>query len=79
VAILLDDAVRRGLGEAIEQLRSVARDVAWVAPGNLHLTLKFLGAVPETRIESVAVALRDAGRGGRPFRRPAGRAWCGPA
>ena len=28
----------------------MARDVAWVAPGNLHLTLKFLGAVPEARI-----------------------------
>jgi len=67
VAILLDDAVRRALGEAIEQLRAVARDVAWVAPGNLHLTLKFLGAVPETRIESVAGALRDAGLAGRPF------------
>jgi len=48
-------------------LRSVARDVAWVAAGNLHLTLKFLGAVPETRIESIAGALRDAGLAGRPF------------
>jgi RNA 2',3'-cyclic 3'-phosphodiesterase len=67
VAILLDDAVRRALGEAIEHLRSAARDVAWVAPDNLHVTLKFLGAVPETRIESVAGALRDAGLAVRSF------------
>jgi len=54
--------VRQALGEAIEQLRPAARDVAWVAPDNLHLTLKFLGAVPEARIDSVAGALTDASR-----------------
>jgi RNA 2',3'-cyclic 3'-phosphodiesterase len=59
--------VRRELGEAIEQLRPVARDVAWVAPGNLHLTLKFLGAVPETQIDAVADALTEAGLGASPF------------
>jgi 2'-5' RNA ligase len=52
--------VRRELGEAIERLRPVARDVAWIVPGNLHLTLKFLGEVSETRIESVARALCEA-------------------
>jgi len=52
--------VRRELGEAIERLRPAARDVAWVVPGNLHLTLKFLGEVPEARIESVAGALGEA-------------------
>jgi 2'-5' RNA ligase len=59
--------VRQALGEAIDQLRPAARDVAWVAPGNLHLTLKFLGAVPETRIDSVAGALTDASREANPF------------
>lgn len=45
----------------------MARDVAWVAPGSLHLTLKFLGAVPETRIDAVAGALTEAGLGASPF------------
>ena len=54
--------MRRALGEAIEQLRPTARDVAWVVPDSLHLTLKFLGAVPEARIDSVAGALTDASR-----------------
>jgi 2'-5' RNA ligase len=67
VAILLDDAVRRELGEAIERLRPVARDVAWVAPGNLHLTLKFLGEVPEALIKSVAGALGEASVAADPF------------
>ena len=38
-----------------------------MTPGNLHLTLRFLGAVPETRIDSVAGALTDAGREAGPF------------
>jgi len=35
--------------------------------GNLHLTLKFLGSVPEANIEPVAGALREASVGMSPF------------
>ena len=59
--------MRRALDEAIEQLRPAARDVAWIAPSNLHLTLKFLGAVPEERIAAVAGALDEAAREAHPF------------
>ena len=39
-----------------------------VPPSNIHLTLKFLGDVPEKRLEGINAALRDvAGRHG-PFR-----------
>ena len=34
--------------------------MSWVATGNLHLTVKFLGAVAEDRIEAVASALTRA-------------------
>jgi RNA 2',3'-cyclic 3'-phosphodiesterase len=55
--------VRRELGAAIERLRSVARDVAWVAPGNLHLTVKFLGDVAEEQIDGIRGALEQAAAG----------------
>lgn len=45
---------------AIERLRSVAGGVAWVASGNLHLTLKFLGEVAEDRIGPVVDAVTSA-------------------
>ena len=45
----------------------MARGVAWVAPGNLHLTLKFLGAVPEERIEAIAGALSTSAPDLHPF------------
>jgi len=51
----------------IEGLRSAAREVAWVAPRNLHLTLKFLGSVPEEQIDVVARALREASADASPF------------
>src|SRR6266568_1130513 len=68
VAIRLDETVRAALGAAIEGLRGVARDVAWVAPENLHLTLKFLGQVREPRPFSPHATL---GRVRTPRRDPA--------
>ena len=55
--------MRRELVAAIERLRPVARDVAWVAPGNLHLTVKFLGDVAEDRIGPITGALEQAAAG----------------
>lgn len=52
--------MRRELGAAIERLRSVGRDVAWVSSANLHLTLKFLGNVAEERLGAIAGALEGS-------------------
>jgi 2'-5' RNA ligase len=57
---LLDDAVRGKLGATIDDLKPTARHVSWVATGNLHLTVKFLGEVAEDRIEAVAGAITSA-------------------
>jgi RNA 2',3'-cyclic 3'-phosphodiesterase len=59
--------VRRELGLAIERLRPVAGDVAWVAAGNLHLTLKFLGQVPDERIDAIVGAATHATTGASAF------------
>jgi len=63
VAILLEDAVRGELAAAIERLRPVSRDVGWVNPGNLHLTVKFLGNVVQDRIDAIVSALTGAVEG----------------
>lgn len=44
----------------IERLRPLATGVSWVAPANLHLTLKFLGDVEEARTETITTALAGA-------------------
>jgi 2'-5' RNA ligase len=63
VAVRLPDEVRRALGAAIDQLRTVARGVSWVASENLHITLKFLGEVDAGIVESLDSALAGAATG----------------
>ena len=41
--------------------------VRWTRPDNFHLTLKFLGDVPEEVLEDVGAALRDPCAGHAPF------------
>jgi 2'-5' RNA ligase len=49
----------------VARLQAGRSGVAWVAPENFHLTLKFLGHVDQPRLESVEAALATA-LGGRP-------------
>ncbi len=42
--------------------------VKWVEPGNLHLTLKFLGNAPAASIPGIAEAMRRAAGAHAPFR-----------
>ncbi len=67
VAILLPDTVRAALGGEIELLRPVGRNVAWVAPDNLHVTLKFLGNLEPERLDRAASALAGVASAATPF------------
>ncbi len=60
-------SVARQVEEIQSLLRAVAADVNWVRPENFHLTLKFLGATPDERIESIRQALARAVSGMEPF------------
>jgi len=64
LAANVSDEQRQALGQLIENLakgiRFTRAHPAWVKPENIHLTLKFLGDVEETRIESIAKALGTA-------------------
>lgn len=48
-------------------MRRVARDVAWVSTGNLHVTLKFLGHVAVSTVSGIEAALADAAATQAPF------------
>ena len=71
VALEPPEPVRRRLAAVAEELRrgaGRARDeVRWVPPENVHLTIQFLGAVPEERVAAIEQALRDAAAGARPL------------
>ncbi len=71
VALDPPEAVRRRLAAlAVELRRSAGRhadEVRWVPPENVHLTLQFLGAVPEERVGEIEGAIRAAAAAARPL------------
>jgi 2'-5' RNA ligase len=67
VALELSDEVREQLAELLKRLRQTNAAVKWVEPENLHLTLKFLGEVPEEQIEAIVEALRAIAQATAPF------------
>ena len=58
VAVEISEAIRARAGELIAALCGATADVKWVEPHNLHLTLKFLGDVPEREIAEVCRAVQ---------------------
>jgi 2'-5' RNA ligase len=71
VALEPPDAVRRRLAAIAVELRRAsgraADEIRWVPPENVHLTLQFLGAVPEERLADVEKAVRGAAGAARPL------------
>lgn len=67
MAILLNEEVRAAIAATIARLRPLGPRVSWVAPPNLHLTLKFLGELPPEALEEVKDGLAEAVAGAAPF------------
>lgn len=69
IAIDLDQDVRDALGRVQGKFKRQAPEdsVKWVNPEAIHLTLKFLGDTPVTKISKVADALAAACKGIAPF------------
>jgi RNA 2',3'-cyclic 3'-phosphodiesterase len=57
VALELPAAVRKNLGALLESLRAVSPQTRWVRAENLHITLKFMGEVTETKLAATRSAL----------------------
>lgn len=69
LAIELDDAHHRALANLQAQLQRerAARYVRWVAPENIHLTLKFLGDVESSRLPDLQRAVAKVCASAVPF------------
>ncbi len=67
VAIELPEEARRALARVQNDLRGRIRDrLRWVRPEGIHLTLKFLGETPASKLGAIKAAL--AGAVAQPFR-----------
>ncbi len=67
VAVEITEEIRKKLTEFQDELKEVDADVGWVAPENLHITLKFIGSVDEEKIETVTSIIKDSLAHIKPF------------
>jgi 2'-5' RNA ligase len=65
VALDIDDAIRERLSAYVGGLKKLVPSVKWVRPESLHVTLKFIGEFPESRLDELKRALGTVG--GSPF------------
>jgi 2'-5' RNA ligase len=60
VALEIPSAVRENLAALLKSLRAVSPKTRWARAENLHVTLKFIGEVPETKVADLRSALAGA-------------------
>jgi 2'-5' RNA ligase len=63
IAIELSAGLREKIGRETGGLRASEADVRWVPAENLHLTLKFLGSVPDELVPDIRAGLARVARG----------------
>jgi 2'-5' RNA ligase len=67
VAVPMTDEVKKVVTEIEDELKEARADVKWVAPDNVHVTLKFLGDVLVESVDGLVRALGEALRSERSF------------
>lgn len=67
IAIELPEEIKRQIEQLQAPLKKTDAFVSWVKPKNIHVTLKFLGEVPEDKIGQVFSATQKALEGTRKF------------
>jgi RNA 2',3'-cyclic 3'-phosphodiesterase len=57
VAVEIPTTVRENLAALIRDLRAIAPQPKWIRAENLHVTLKFIGETPPTKLDAIRSAL----------------------
>jgi 2'-5' RNA ligase len=68
LAITLPDSLKHAIHTATEPLRNAAPAIRWVASEQLHITLKFLGEVPDAGLPPIESALTSVANMSAAFR-----------
>jgi len=68
IAIEIPEEIKKEMVELQRRLRSSAVDASWPRPEGIHLTLKFLGEIPEAKVSEVQEALKSAASRSGAFR-----------
>jgi 2'-5' RNA ligase len=67
IAVEMSPRVITRAGDLIDKLRVAAAEINWVRPQQMHLTLKFLGDVPDTETPDICRVVAEVAAGFEPF------------
>ena len=67
IAIEIPETIQNQLARIQDTLRNQIQKASWVKPGNIHLTLKFLGDVDPNDLESIGEAIAGVASRHRSF------------
>lgn len=57
VALDIDDSIRERIARFMEGVRNFAPEARWVKEESLHVTLKFIGEQPDSKVDAIKRAL----------------------
>lgn len=64
VALDIDESIRERIRGFMNELKPLAPNVRWVSPESLHITLKFIGEQPESKLGEMKAALERVSAAG---------------
>ncbi|MCF6149559.1 MAG: RNA 2',3'-cyclic phosphodiesterase [Candidatus Kuenenia sp.] len=67
IAIEITDTIRKNLSIFQNDLKKTSADIKWVAPENLHITLKFIGATDDDKIGNIITVINQSVVNIKPF------------
>ncbi len=67
ICIEISASIKARLAALQEDVRKLEAQVSWVKPANIHLTLKFLGDVPQAKLPQIIEAVRRISGSCSPF------------
>jgi 2'-5' RNA ligase len=67
IAIEIDSEIKNKLSEYLSKLKRTGADVKWVAPENIHLSLKFIGDIEKEALINMNKVISDAVSSIEPF------------
>jgi 2'-5' RNA ligase len=79
ICLEIPPSTKERIARLQSSLRRIDAQVSWVKPANIHLTLKFLGDVPATQMDSVCEAASRAAHSVSSFEIEVSGAGCFPS
>jgi len=60
IAVAADEEVRAEAAAAVARLKKVPGDFRWVDPRDMHVTLRYFGEQPESRLPEIEALMKEA-------------------